>query len=94
MVRMHKISSIGSLTVDREKNQVSLEINRYMKHLNWEATNDDLEVSTEKMQKYISGPVIVKTMLRMLQDELEKGSQIIYPQAMEARVHFQKDTIK
>lgn len=45
------------------------------------------------MQKYIGGLVKANTMLLMLQNELDKGSKTIYPDAMLARVHFQKDTI-
>ena len=37
-----------------------------------EATSDDLQLSIENMKKYISGPTTLKTMLTMLQDELEK----------------------
>lgn len=55
-----------------------------------EATSDDLQLSTKNMQKYIGGPATLRTMLCMLQDELEKGSRNIYLEAMEARVHFQK----
>ena len=33
-------------------------------------------------------------MIRMLQDEVDKGSNTIYSEAMEARVFYQKDTIK
>jgi len=43
------------------------------------------------MQKYIGDPVMVNTMLH---DELDKGSKTIYPEAMEARLRYQKDTIK
>ena len=46
------------------------------------------------MKKYIGGPIMVNTMLQMLQDELDTGSRTIYPEAMEARVRYQKDTIK
>lgn len=53
-----------------------------------EATNDDLQLSTENMKTYIGGPTTVRTMIRILQDELEKGSRNIYPKAMEARVYF------
>ena len=42
-----------------------------------EATNDDLELSAQNMQKYIGGPVMVNTMLHMLQDKLDKGSKTI-----------------
>lgn len=37
---------------------------------------------------------MVKTMLHMLQNELDIGSKTIYPDAMEVRVCFQKDNIK
>ena len=30
------------------------------------------------MQKYVGGPSVVKTMLRMLEDVLDKGSKTIY----------------
>lgn len=46
------------------------------------------------MQKYIGGLVVFKTMLCMLQAKLDKGFQTIYPQAMEATVHYRKETIK
>ena len=90
MVRTHNIPSIDSLTEAKHKNQIWLEIDRYMKHL----TNDDFELSAQNMQKYIGGPVMVKTMLHMLQDEMDKGSKTIYLETMEARVCYQKDTIK
>lgn len=94
MVRTHKIPSIGSLTESNHKNQVWLEIDRYMDQLRWEATSDDLELSIENMQKYTGGLVMFKTMLHILQYQLYKGSKTIYPEAMEERVRYQKDTIK
>ena len=45
-----------------------------------------MELSAHNMQKYIGGPVMVKTMLHMLQDDMEKGFRTIYPETMEARV--------
>lgn len=65
-----------------------------MEQLRQEATNDDLELLTENMQKYVGGLVRVKTMLHMLQDELDKGSKTIYLEAMEERFCYQKDTIR
>lgn len=65
-----------------------------MEQLRREATNDNLELIAQNMQKYIGGPVMVKTMLHMLEDELDKGSKTIYPKSMQARVRYQKDTIK
>lgn len=66
MVRTHGILWIGSLTIAGEKNQVQLDIDKYMEHLKKEATSDDLEMRVENMQKYISGTVIVKAMQHLL----------------------------
>jgi len=65
-----------------------------MEQLRREATREDLELNAHNMQKYINGPVKVNTMMHMLQNEFDTGSKTIYPDAMEARVCFQKDTIK
>lgn len=61
-----------------------LEFDRYIEKLVREATNNDLQLSIEKMQKYISGPATLRTMLCILRDEMEKGSRSIYSEAMEA----------
>lgn len=58
------------------------------------ATNMDLQVNVDNMWRYIVDATLLRTRLRMLHDELEKGSKSIYPEAMEARVCFQEDTIK
>jgi len=55
---------------------------------------EDWELNTYTMKKYIDGLVKVNTMLHMLQNQLDTGSKTIYPDAMEARAYFQKDTIK
>lgn len=68
MVRMHRIPLIGSLSKAKHKNQFWLEIDRYMEKLRQEATGDDLEMSAQNMQKYISGPIMANTMFHMLQD--------------------------
>jgi len=46
------------------------------------------------MNNYIDGPVKINTMLHMLQNELDIGSNNIYSDAMEARFRYDKDTIK
>jgi len=46
------------------------------------ATSDDLELSAKNMQKYIGGLAVVKTMVCMLQDELDKGSATLMPQSL------------
>lgn len=66
MVRKNRIPSIGSLTDAKTKNQVSLDIDEYLEKLRREATKEELELNAHNMQKYISGPVKVNTMLLML----------------------------
>ena len=58
------------------------------------ATSDDLQLSAKNMQMYISGPTTLKIVLRMLHDELDKGFRTIYPEAMEARLCFEKEITK
>ena len=53
-----------------------------------------MDLNAHNMQKYISGPIRVKTMFLMLWNELDTGSKTMYPGALEARVHFRKDIIR
>lgn len=46
------------------------------------------------MQRYISGPSTLRTVLCLLQDGLDRGFKTIYAKAMEERVPFDKDVIK
>jgi len=43
------------------------------------------------MHQYVSGPDALKTMMHMLIDELDRGAKIVYLDATEARLRFQKD---
>jgi len=88
IVRTHKIPSIGSLAQAIKKNQVLLEVDKYMEQLMRKATNNDLQLSAENMQKYISGPTTLRKMFRILQDELDKGSITICLEVKEPRIHF------
>jgi len=45
------------------------------------------------MQRYIGGPVQINTMFLLLEKETQTGSNTVYPDAMEARVRFQPETI-
>ena len=90
IVRTHNIPSIRTLTQAMRKNQVMLEVKGYIEQLMCKATNDDLKLSTENMQKYIGGPTTLRIVLRVLQDELDRGFRTIYLEAMEARVCFSK----
>lgn len=94
IVRTHRFPSIITLTQAMKKNQFLLEVNNYIEQLMWEATINDLQWSAENMQKYIGGPNTLKTMLGMLQDELDRGSWTIYPESMEVIVCFEKDITK
>lgn len=65
-----------------------------MEQLRREATKENLELNTHNMQKFINGHVKVKTMLLMLQNELDIGFKMVYPDSMEDRFLFQKDTLR
>lgn len=76
------------------KNKFMPDVDNYIEHLMHVATSDDLQLSVENMQRYISGLATIKKMLCMLQDELDKDFRTIYPESMKARVRFDKDVIK
>ena len=65
-----------------------MEVEEYLKQLRQDATREDLELSAHRMQKFIGGPVKVKTTLLMLQNKLDTSSKIMYLDAMDARVCF------
>ena len=54
-------------------------------------TSPDLPISADIMHKYVAGPATLKTMLRMLSDELDRGARAMYPNSMEVKVNFQMD---
>lgn len=94
IVKTHWIPSIGTLTQPMRKNQVMLEFDGYTEQLMHEASSDDLQMSTKNMKKYIGGPAMLRIVLLMLQDELDRGFRTICLEAMEERVCFDKDIIK
>jgi len=55
------------------------------------ATIPDLPISVDIMHKYAASLDALKTMMRMLSDELDRGAQVVYPDAMEVRSWFQTD---
>ena len=83
---------MSSLTDAKPKNW--LKIDEYLWQLRQESTREDYEFNTHNMQKYISGPVKIKIMMLMIQNDLDTGSKIIYPNSMEVRFFFQKNTVK
>ena len=54
-------------------------------------TSTHLEINTYTMRQYVAGLATFKMMMRMLSNKLEKGAKLVYPDATEARVCFQKD---
>ena len=52
------------------------------------ATNLDLPISANIMHKYVASIAALNTMVHMLSDELDRGAQAVYPDAMEARFRF------
>jgi len=91
VVRTHTIPSIGTLSQENKNAWVRLELDWYFDDLMRIATNLDLVISVDTMHQYVVGPEALKTMMCMLSDELDRGAQVVYPNAMEARVRFQKD---
>ena len=91
VVHTHVIPSIGTLTEAKTKAQVRLELDSYFDELMCIATNVDLVISADTMHQYVTSPIALKTMMRVLSDKLDRGAQAVYPNAMEARVCFQKD---
>ena len=90
-MRMHVMPSIDILTEVKTKNQVRLELDMYFDQLMRIATNADLEISTYTIHQYVVGLIALKTMMRMLSDELDRGAKSVHLDATEARVCFQKD---
>lgn len=64
-----------------------------MEKLRQNATREELELKKQNMHNFIGGPVKVRTMVLMLQNNLDTDSKTIYLDSMEARVHFQTKTI-
>lgn len=65
-----------------------------MDKLRYEATNDDLWLSINNMDKYIGGLATLRTMLHRFQDEMETCSKATCLNSMEASVYFQQDNIQ
>lgn len=88
VVHTHEIPSLGTLTQVNTKKQVQLELDSYFNELMCISTSPNLPISANTMHKYVVGPATLKTMMRMISDELERGYQVVYPNAMEAKVRF------
>lgn len=49
-------------------------------------SGEDLEINKYNMQNFIDGPIEIRTIFIMLQNELNTSSKTVYPDSMEARV--------
>jgi len=63
----------------------------YFDNLMCMVTNTHLEIDTDAMHQYVASLATFKAMVCMLSNELDRGAISVYPDAMEARVHFQRD---
>ena len=54
-------------------------------------TISDLVINADNVHQYVFGLATLKTMMHMLSDELDRGTRVVYLNAMDARVRFQKD---
>ena len=79
------------LTEAKIKAEVRLEQDSYFDKLMRITTSADLATNVETMHQYVAGLVALKTMMRMLSDELDRGAKAMYLDAIEARLRFQKD---
>lgn len=91
VVHAHAIPSIGTLTQVKTKAQVWLDLNSYFDELMRISTSPDLSISADIMDKHVVGLTALKTMMRILSDELDKGARVVYLDVVETRVSFQKD---
>ena len=91
VVHTHVISSIGTLTKEKIKAQVQLELDTYFDELMCIATSANLAISADTMHQCVIVLAAFKTMMCMLLDKLDRGARAMYPDATEARVRFQKD---
>lgn len=56
-------------------------------------TNPNLPISADIMCKYVAGLATLRMLLHILSDELDRGAQVVYLDAMEARFRFQTDVM-
>ena len=78
IVHMHAIPSIGTLTEEKSKNQVRLELKLYFKQLMCIAASANLQMSVDIMHTYVAGLVALKTMIHMLHEEMDRGARSVY----------------
>ena len=75
----------------KTKEQIQLELDSYFDELMHLATNPNFPISANIMHKYFVVPTMLKIMMCMILDELDRGSRTVYPDVMEERVRFYKD---
>lgn len=90
IVRTHVIPPIWQTHRGEDKKQVPLELNMYLDKLMHTTTSTCLEINIDTMHQHVSGPVTPRMTMDMLSDELDEGAILVYPDAMEARVRFNK----
>lgn len=72
----------------KTKKHVQQELESYFDKLVRTTTSPNLPISADIVRKYIFGPATLKTMMRKLKDELDRGARAVYPNVMEATFRF------
>lgn len=84
----HVIPSLSTITREKTKNQVQQDLDSYFKEFMHISTGLDLPISVDVMCKYVASLTTLKKMLFIISNELDRGAQVMYPDAMEARFRF------
>ena len=75
----------------KTKKPVEQELDSYFDKLMRITTNPDFPISVDIMRNYVVGPAKFKTMMHIILDELDRGAQAVYLDAMEARLRLDMD---
>lgn len=68
-----------------------MEIDSYFDKLIHIDTTVDVVISVDTMHQYFASLDVLKTMMCMLSNKLDRGARVVYPDVKEERVRFQKD---
>lgn len=82
VMHTYAIPSLGTLTEAKTKKQVQQELDSYFNELMRVATSPDFPISVDIMHKYVARLTRLRTMLRIVSDELQRGVQVVYMDAM------------
>lgn len=91
IMRTYAIPPIWHTHWGEDKKQVQIELNMYFDKLMHMVTNTHLEINTDTMHQYVTGPTMLKMMMCMPSNKLAREAISVYLDAMKARDCFQQD---